>query len=189
SCPRGESSCDSAIVRCQKHDSSSVSTSQRFAYERDSRARHGCNEYSQCEVGYCYRRRLPGTTYCRSHICRTCLCSDVRAIGSLHCLAHKCRSCNSKARTKHSYCEAHQCCVPLCLRGKKADQHWCRRHVCQWEDCAMPPSKGSRYCGYHICAAEDCVSKVLSTGDWIGDYCCCHTCSSDGCLLGVVSTG
>ncbi|KAI1754083.1 hypothetical protein F4782DRAFT_61458 [Xylaria castorea] len=187
--PRGKSSHYCAPARHQKEDSSSVSSSQHFTYEWDSRPRKDYDEYSQCEVGYCHSQRLPDTTYCMSHICRTNRCGDVRAIGSLHCLAHKCRSCNAKAKTKNNYCEAHQCLAPSCLRGKESDQDWCRRHVCQWEICTMPPSKGSRHCDYHTCAAGGCVYKVLSTGNWLGDYCCCHTCSADGCLLEVASTG
>ncbi|KAI0450454.1 hypothetical protein F5B21DRAFT_490896 [Xylaria acuta] len=196
----GSSSYSAPLTYLIHHKSSRVFTPQRSAkkpvYGRDSRAcangtkdRKDRSENSQCEVGYCYRRRLPDTTYCKSHICHTNRCVDIRAIGSLHCVAHRCRSCSAKAKTRNSYCEAHKCRIPSCLRGKKSGQDWCSRHVCQWEDCTATPAKGTRYCGYHTCAAEDCVSKVLSNGNWVGDCCCCHTCSADGCLLRVASTG
>ncbi|KAI0855207.1 hypothetical protein F4860DRAFT_497040 [Xylaria cubensis] len=184
--PNDEINYDSASVKKhEKHDSSSALIPQNCAHERDHEAR----KYPLCDVGDCRRERIPGTTYCETHICHTNRCGDIRALGSLHCRRHKCRCCNFKAKMKNSYCEAHKCSAPSCFHGKEPDQGWCRQHLCQWTDCNKPPSKGARYCDFHVCGMERCVSKAVSTGNWVADYCCCHTCSADGCLLGVASTG
>lgn len=185
---RSETNCDSAPGKGQECDSSSVLTPKHTGDKQDSRIRKDEDEYPHCEVGYCHRRHLPDSTYCKCHNCRTNKCNNIRARGSLHCFTHKCRSCNFKAKTRHNYCEEHQCRTPTCLRERRSGQDWCRRHVCQWGDCNKPPVKGGRYCGFHTCAAEGCVSKVLRRGRWVGDYCCCHTCCEDGCRIGVVST-
>ncbi|KAI1426466.1 hypothetical protein F5Y12DRAFT_282227 [Xylaria sp. FL1777] len=146
-------------------------------------------EGSECEVGDCHNKQLPGAAYCKSHICGADSCGDIRALGSRYCLNHKCRSCNTRAEIRSSYCKTHKCRISSCARSKAKGQEWCKHHACSWPGCAEAPARGARHCRDHACAAGDCGLKVLCIGSRLGNYCCCHTCSADGCLLRVSWTG
>ncbi|KAI1506369.1 hypothetical protein F5X99DRAFT_664 [Biscogniauxia marginata] len=160
-----------------------------------------------CKLKVCRNRRVKGSEYCESHICkewyrnRNCyrrgkgshgLCPDHANCVKQHG-GRRCGRPRKKLDTDYKYClEIHGCqeddCKASNLGSRSANviTRWCINHACGNTECAEPRVGGGQGCKDHTCHAEGCVLMVPGTRDAdkskVENYCPGHrTCNKDRC--------
>lgn len=139
--------------------------------------------HHMCQVRYCSRTSIDGSSYCKYHKCDLCrnektqcvthLCSklgcmETKAKNSKWCNDHKCEHCDN-----FYTCKIHCCQAENCVSSSMINSLYCQNHKCEY----CEQRKG--HCSIHTCKVDYCKDNRAE----YSDYCKYHKCSRSDCFL------
>lgn len=149
----------------------------------------------QCGERHCAETKLPGMSYCVSHICARPNCHRHIRIGTA-CFRHACISshCFELASRGSKNCAAHKCAASRECQNTVEYGTTCRFHTCR---CTGSSTKcrgevHHRHCQnpQHICKRRDCRKAALAAGHWCEDHTCVFPeCPAETGLKGTACSG